>query len=76
MALACIAVELRTTHPQATVCALDPGWVNTDMGSKGGVVKPPLEPPEVVAGMLATIESLTPEQSGAFLSWKGESVPW
>ena len=58
MATACIAVELRTAHPQACCAVLDPGWVNTDMGSKGGIVKPPLEPPEVVAGMLETIEKL------------------
>lgn len=76
MATACIAVELRRTHPEAACCVLDPGWVNTDMGSKGGVVKPPLEPPEVVAGMIATIEALTKDRSGAFLSWQGEAVPW
>eukprot|EP00747_Dinoflagellata_sp_TGD_P029548 gnl/TRDRNA2_/TRDRNA2_133978_c0_seq1.p1 gnl/TRDRNA2_/TRDRNA2_133978_c0~~gnl/TRDRNA2_/TRDRNA2_133978_c0_seq1.p1 ORF type:complete len:245 (-),score=50.64 gnl/TRDRNA2_/TRDRNA2_133978_c0_seq1:112-846(-) len=76
MATACIAIELRKTHPQAAVCALDPAWVNTDMGSKGGKVKPPLEPPEVVAGMLRAINALKPEQSGSFISFEGKVVPW
>merc|ERR1719161_2939266 len=62
MAAACIAIELRKIHPQAAVCTLDPGWVNTDMGSKGGKVKPPMEPPEVVKGMLKVIDELQPEQ--------------
>eukprot|EP00746_Dinoflagellata_sp_MGD_P077520 gnl/MRDRNA2_/MRDRNA2_31094_c0_seq1.p1 gnl/MRDRNA2_/MRDRNA2_31094_c0~~gnl/MRDRNA2_/MRDRNA2_31094_c0_seq1.p1 ORF type:complete len:245 (+),score=57.51 gnl/MRDRNA2_/MRDRNA2_31094_c0_seq1:82-816(+) len=76
MATACIAIELRKTHPKAAVCTLDPGWVNTDMGSKGGKVKPPLEPPEVVAGMLQAITGLVPEQSGAFISFDGKIMPW
>lgn len=77
MSAACIAVELRKLHPEALICVLDPGWVNTDMGSKGGIVKPPLEPPEVIAGMMGVIETLTvSEHNGAFLNWKGEPTPW
>ena len=76
MAIACISVELRSSHPDACCAVLDPGWVNTDMGSKGGIVTPPLEPPTVVEGMMKTIDALSKEQSGAFLSWQGEVVPW
>ena len=76
MASACIAIELRKSYPAAACCVFDPGWVNTDMGSKGGTVQPPLEPPEVVAGMIGVIESLASERTGAFVNWKGEEVPW
>lgn len=37
------------------VRSLHPGWVNTDMGSRGGTVKPPLEPTEVVEGMIEVV---------------------
>ena len=56
--------------------SLHPGWVNTDMGSRGGTGKPPLEPTEVGEGMIEVVANLTPEDSGKFLSWQGEEMPW
>jgi hypothetical protein len=50
--------------------------MNTDMGSRGGTIKAPLEPRESAAGIVALIESLTPEDSGKFLNWRGEEMPW
>ena len=76
MACACIAVELRSTHPRASVSVLNPGWVDTDMGSRHGTVTPPLKPPTVVAGMRRVISGLDARQSGAFLSWEGEREAW
>ena len=51
---------------------LHPGWVQTDMGGRGA----PLEPRESVAGMRRVIAALTPEQSGAFLDYRGDPIPW
>lgn len=76
MAVACIAVELRTKHPQAAVVALCPGWVKTDMGSKGGKVKPPLEPPAVCEGLRKVIADVSAEATGSFINWQSEAVPW
>lgn len=42
----------------------------------GGTVTPPLDPPEVVKGMLRVVDGLTAEASGSFVSWEGEAVPW
>ena len=35
-----------------------------------------ISPEESVAGMIKLIESLTSEQSGDFLNYDGESMPW
>ncbi len=52
--------------------ALHPGWVQTRMGGE----QAPLQPEESIAGMLRVIDGLTMAQSGAFLDYKGDSVPW
>ena len=54
------------------VVLLHPGWVRTDMGGASA----PLPVEESVAGMRRVIERLTARQSGAFLDYRGDSVPW
>ena len=51
------------SYPDATLVALSPGWVQTDMG--GG--QAPLTAPESVAAMRAALARLTPAHSGQFL---------
>lgn len=55
-----------------TVVALHPGWVQTDMGGAGAT----LTTQESVAGLLRVISALTLSQSGKFLDWRGEGMPW
>ncbi|TVQ76290.1 MAG: SDR family oxidoreductase [Phycisphaeraceae bacterium] len=58
---------------EGIICvALHPGWVKTRMGGE----KAPLTPEESIAGMLRVIDGLRPEQTGAFLDYKGETLPW
>ncbi len=54
------------------VTAISPGWVQTDMGGADA----PATVDEAVRDLTATIAQLKPEQSGAFLSEKGEILPW
>ena len=54
------------------VLSLHPGWVQTDMGGTGAEVTPAAS----VAGLLQVIDAVTPAQSGSFLDWRGQSVPW
>lgn len=54
------------------VLALHPGWVQTEMGGSGANVAPE----EAVRGMLDVIGAARPAQSGGFLDWRGEPLPW
>jgi hypothetical protein len=31
---------------------------------------------DAVAGLLRVIDAATPAQSGSFLDWRGEALPW
>ncbi len=52
--------------------ALDPGWVQTDMGGSGA----PLTPEESAAGILRVLDSLSLNDAGTYRRWNGESLPW
>ena len=65
-----LAAKPETRH--ITVVAFDPGWVKTRMGGE----EAELTVDESIADLTATIERLTPDQSGLFLSRKGEPLPW
>ncbi len=54
-------------YPQATLVAISPGWVKTDMGGEGA----PLTVQASVAAMRKTIASLQPAHKGAFLDHDG-----
>lgn len=54
------------------VVAIDPGWVRTRMGGENAE----LSVEESIGALTATIDRITPEQSGLFLSRNGETLPW
>ena len=56
-----------------TVISLHPGWVQTPMTTGEDA---PLQPHESVKGMVAVIDSLDIDDSGQFLDWRGEEIPW
>ena len=51
---------------------MHPGYLRTDMGGSAAE----LEPVDVAPKIIATVEALTPEQTGAFLRWDGTTHPW
>jgi len=65
-----LAVELASDG--IIVCPVHPGWVRTDMGGPMGEISVN----ESAAGLVALIESLTPERSGRFWTWEGIEHPW
>lgn len=54
------------------VVALHPGWVRTDMGTERAA----LSPQESARGLLQVIGGLQARDSGAFLDWRGQTLPW
>ena len=54
------------------VLALHPGWVQTEMGGEHATVPTA----DAVAGLLRVIDGATLPQSGSFLDWRGEPLPW
>ncbi|MEJ1097164.1 MULTISPECIES: SDR family oxidoreductase [unclassified Pseudoxanthomonas] len=54
------------------VVALHPGWVQTDMGGEHAA----LTAQESVAGLLQVIDRLDEDNSGEFLDWQGQTLPW
>lgn len=54
------------------VVSMSPGWVSTDMGGAGALLKPEAS----IASMLRVIDHLKRPDSGRFLSQNGETIPW
>jgi NAD(P)-dependent dehydrogenase (short-subunit alcohol dehydrogenase family) len=54
------------------VVALHPGWVQTDMGGANAAVTVQ----DSVTGLLQVIDHLRAEDSGVFLDWLGQPLPW
>ncbi|KAK9367481.1 hypothetical protein V1509DRAFT_626783 [Lipomyces kononenkoae] len=55
-----------------TFIALDPGWVQTDMGGKSA----PLTPTESVGAILSTISKLAQKDNGKYMTRFGETLPF
>jgi len=55
------------------VVALHPGWVRTTMLYCENA---PLDPAESIGGMIRVIESLEMKDTGRFLDWQGNELPW
>ncbi|MDZ8117815.1 SDR family oxidoreductase [Pontiella agarivorans] len=65
-----LAVQL--AEEGIAVYAISPGWVQTDMGG----AEAPVGVDEAAPEIMKSIEKLSMEQSGLFLSENGETIPW
>ncbi|WP_417412744.1 SDR family NAD(P)-dependent oxidoreductase [Hoeflea sp.] len=71
------AIELARQKPEAICVALHPGTVDTGLSSdfaKAGLTV--RQPGEAAAQLSAVLERLTPEQTGGFYDYRGNSLPW
>lgn len=74
-----LAVELQRKNPQAIAVALHPGTVDTAMSVpfQRNVRPEKLFTPETSAAHLwQVIDRLTPADTGTFLAWDGQPIPW
>ena len=66
------AMKNEAVENNITFAILHPGWVKTDMG--GSLA--PVTMPESVTGMMKILETQTLENSGRFIQYDGEILPW
>ena len=55
-----------------SVISLHPGWVKTDMGGSNAEISTD----ESVSGLKSILQSAGPAQSGQFIEFNGNSIPW
>jgi len=71
------AIELARTRPQAVCVALHPGTVDTRLSSRFARSGLNVQTPEQAAGrLLNVIDKLVPADTGGFLDYQGQTLPW
>ena len=66
------AMKNEARENNITFAILHPGWVKTDMGGSMA----PVTMSQSVTGMMKVLESQTLENSGRFIQYDGEILPW
>ena len=67
-----MAMKKEAAEEKITFAILHPGWVKTDMGGDSA----PVEISDSVRGMRKVLESQTLDNSGRFIQFDGELLPW
>ena len=67
-ALNMAVASARFDYPRARLVALDPGWVQTDMGGASA----PVALADSVAGLRAVLASVSPEDNGCLIHFDGQ----
>jgi len=71
------AIELARTHPDGVCLSLHPGTVDTALSQPFHRDRSGLQSPaQSAAALLAVMESATPAQSGSFLDYAGQPIPF
>lgn len=76
MLLKTAAIELRRSHPGAVLAALHPGTVRSALSRPFRGDEIGREPAQAAAELLAVLDGLRAEDSGAFVAYNGERLPW
>ncbi len=74
------AIEIARKRPEAVVAALHPGTVESPLSRpfrpKGAAEEGIFAPAEAATRLLATLDALTPAESGGFFDYAGRAIPW
>ena len=65
-----LALEL--TPRGIAIATLHPGWVKTDMGGTNALITTQ----QSVAGLRTVIDRLASDNSGRFIAYDGQEIPW
>lgn len=76
MLLKTAAIELKRSNPNAVLVSLHPGTVNTGLSKPFKGEQIGRLPVDAARDMLAALDPLTPADSGSFVSYSGERLPW
>jgi len=76
MLLKTASIELRRTNPAAVLAALHPGTVRSALSRpfRGDVIG--RDPQQAAAAMLQVLDTLRADDSGAFVAYDGQRIPW
>lgn len=70
------AIEIRRTHPGAVIVALHPGTVKSALSRPFRGDEIGRDPAQAAADMLTVLEALGPDDSGSFVAYDGQRIPW
>jgi NAD(P)-dependent dehydrogenase (short-subunit alcohol dehydrogenase family) len=76
MLLKTAAIELRRTHPAASLVALHPGTVKSALSRPFRGDEIGREPAPAAAQMLQALDGVSEHESGVFLAYDGQRLPW
>ena len=70
------AIETRRTHPGAVLVALHPGTVKSALSRPFRGDEIGRQPLEAATAMLSVLDGLRAEDSGSFVAYDGQRLPW
>ena len=76
MILKTASIELARTKPNVALIALHPGTVNSRLSQPFRGQQIGRDPMEAVSDMFHVLANVNQEDSGSFLSYSGEKLPW
>lgn len=76
MLLRTASIELRRTHPGAILAALHPGTVKSGLSRPFRGDEIGREPGVAARDLLQALGGLTPDDSGGFVAYDGQRLPW
>jgi NAD(P)-dependent dehydrogenase (short-subunit alcohol dehydrogenase family) len=70
------SIEFARTKPNVALIALHPGTVNSNLSQPFRGQQIGRDPLEAASNMFHVLETVSKEDSGSFLTYSGEKLPW
>lgn len=72
----CAAIEEKRRNKEAIIVALHPGTIETNLTRRYAKGRFTASPEEAAKKMLSALNALTPAETGSFIDYDGDKVPW